>query len=141
MVNTSTIGKRKYFDFKRHALKLIFYDFQYFSFEGGFQCDIRTPTPQPILSPNQEDDSDRVTLLYKKMTDERLIIKTHDFEDLKIVCPQRAVNKIHGLFPCKNNIRYYIMLNTDTKYKNRKILLRSPLQVNCINSLFIRMYN
>lgn len=90
-----------------------------------------------MFSPTLSFPLDPVSQLYRKITDERLRIKVKDFNDLTIMCPQRAVNKLHILQPSKNNTRYHIILNTDSKYKNRKIQLRSPLQVIKLFDIFI----
>lgn len=63
---------------------------------------------------------------------------------LQILCPQRSVSKLHVLHPSKNSTRYYIAVERTSKYNNKKIVVRSPLQVrtyvHASKSNFIYLY-
>lgn len=63
---------------------------------------------------------------------------------LQILCPQRSVSKLHVLHPSKNSTRYYIAVERTSKYNNKKIVVRSPLQVRTYmpqnQTLFIYIY-
>lgn len=96
-------------------------------FEGGFTS--------PPTCPNVD-----TTSLLQKLTDQRLIIKMTDFDQLTVVCPQRAVNKLHVLHPCRNNTRYYIVIETSISDCSRKIVVRSPLQIRNETSYALELY-
>ena len=61
------------------------------------------------------------------------------FDKLQVVVPQRLVSKLHMLHPMKNSTRYHIAVNVDTHMCHRKILVRSPLEVNR-EDITIRLY-
>nr|XP_026488707.1 vacuolar protein sorting-associated protein 13A-like isoform X1 [Vanessa tameamea] len=94
-------------------------------FEGGFPatCSLSGAERQSPGAPPAAD------VLLRRLTDQTLSIRLHDFDQLNIVCPQRSVSKLHVLHPSKNGTRYYIVIERSTKYNNKKIVVRSPLQV------------
>ncbi|KAG8227036.1 hypothetical protein J437_LFUL013823 [Ladona fulva] len=101
-------------------------DVDFESFEGGFS---NTGTvgnlPSPVMNPSEES----VTKLYKKVTEERLMIEIEGFEKLQILVPQRACRKLHVLQPALNGNRYYVVASVDIQHGRRRITVRSPLQI------------
>ncbi|CAK1541918.1 unnamed protein product [Leptosia nina] len=93
-------------------------------FEGGFGCDVADGAEHssPGAPPSAE-------ALHRRLTDNTLHIQLEDFDPITILCPQRAVSKLHVLHPSRNGTRYYIAVERTTKYNNKKIVVRSPLQV------------
>ncbi|XP_021923386.1 vacuolar protein sorting-associated protein 13A-like isoform X4 [Zootermopsis nevadensis] len=111
------------------------------SFEGGFNTQSSEGTTgQELFSPLLRFPGESVTKLYKKVTDERLIIDVEGFDRLQVVAPQRLVSKLHMLHPMKNNTRYYAVVSVDTHHFHRKILVRSPLQVKNETSYAMGLY-
>ncbi|XP_034828930.1 intermembrane lipid transfer protein VPS13A-like isoform X1 [Maniola hyperantus] len=94
-------------------------------FEGGFPASA-APAGTERESPGAPPAAAE---LLRKLTDQTLSIRLHDFDYLNIMCPQRSVSKLHVLHPSKNGIRYYIVVERNSKYNNKKIIVRSPLQV------------
>ncbi|XP_047508917.1 vacuolar protein sorting-associated protein 13A-like isoform X2 [Pieris napi] len=93
-------------------------------FEGGFGYSAVGGASH--TSPGAPPTADS---LHRRLTDNTLHIKLQDFDNLTILCPQRAVSKLHVLHPSKNGTRYYIAVERTSKFNNKKIVVRSPLQV------------
>ncbi|KAJ4427693.1 hypothetical protein ANN_25342, partial [Periplaneta americana] len=111
------------------------------SFEGGFNIQSSEEAKgQEIFSPILRFPGESVTKLYKKVTDERLIIEVEGFDKLQVVAPQRMVSKLHMLHPMKNSMRYYAVVNVDVHHCHRKITIRSPLQVKNETSYAMGLY-
>ncbi|XP_041980096.1 vacuolar protein sorting-associated protein 13A-like isoform X3 [Aricia agestis] len=94
-------------------------------FEGGFPVSA-APGCAPHTSPGAPPTAQE---LLRRLTDLTLSIRLHDFDQLTILCPQRSVSKLHVLHPSKNNTRYYIVVDRKSKFNNKRIIVRSPLQV------------
>ncbi|CAH0720243.1 unnamed protein product, partial [Brenthis ino] len=94
-------------------------------FEGGFPatCSLSGAERESPGAPPP------AAKLLRRITDQTLSIRMHDFDHLNILCPQRSVSKLHVLHPSKNNTRYYVVVERTSKYNNKKIVVRSPLQV------------
>ncbi|XP_072932453.1 intermembrane lipid transfer protein VPS13A-like [Epargyreus clarus] len=94
-------------------------------FEGGFSENAETAT-ETRTSPGVPAGA---AALRARLTDLTLAVRLHDLDQLTILCPQRSVSKLHVLHPSKNGTRYYIVVERTSKYNNKKIVVRSPLQV------------
>lgn len=111
------------------------------SFEGGFNThSSEGTTGQDLFSPLLRFPGESVTKLYKKVTDERLLIEVEGFDRLQVVVPQRLVSKLHMLHPMKNSTRYHVAVNVDIHMCHRKILVRSPLEVKNETSYAMGLY-
>ncbi|GFG28735.1 hypothetical protein Cfor_06015 [Coptotermes formosanus] len=111
------------------------------SFEGGFNThSSEGTTGQELFSPVLRFPGESVTKLYKKVTDERLLIEVEGFDKLQVVVPQRLVSKLHMLHPMKNSTRYYVVASVDVRMCHRKISVRSPLQVKNETSYAMGLY-
>ncbi|KAM3960055.1 LOW QUALITY PROTEIN: intermembrane lipid transfer protein VPS13A [Aphomia sociella] len=107
------------------------------SFEGGFPAGGMSPAPPPQYSPEAPPPPKD---LRTKLTDLTLSIRLHDLDHLTILCPQRNVSKLHVLHPSKNSTRYYIVVERSSKYNNRKIVVRSPLQLRNETSYALELF-
>ncbi|XP_047103973.1 vacuolar protein sorting-associated protein 13A-like [Schistocerca piceifrons] len=111
------------------------------SFEGGFsyrQSD--SGSEQILLSPVLQFPPESVTNIYKKITEEHLVIDVEGFEKLHILAPKRDSVKLHMLQPIKNNTRYYIIVCVDVHQRHRKVTVRSPLQIKNETSYAMGLY-
>ncbi|XP_075975072.1 intermembrane lipid transfer protein VPS13A-like isoform X2 [Anticarsia gemmatalis] len=106
-------------------------------FEGGFaagppyQQAACAWSPAPPAAPSA---------LRTALTDMTLTVRLHDLDHLTILCPQRSVSKMHVLHPSKNSTRYYIVVERTSKYNNKKIVVRSPLQVRNETSYALELF-
>ncbi|XP_059052964.1 intermembrane lipid transfer protein VPS13A-like [Achroia grisella] len=107
------------------------------SFEGGFPAGAMSPIPPPEYSPEAPPPPKD---LRTKVTDLTLSIRLHDLDHLTILCPQRNVSKLHVLHPSKNSTRYYIVVERTSKYNNKKIVVRSPLQLRNETSYALELF-
>ncbi|KAL4704779.1 hypothetical protein ACJJTC_008695, partial [Scirpophaga incertulas] len=94
-------------------------------FEGGFGAAEMSASPG---DPGAAGPAAPGSLL-RRLTALTLSIRLHDFDPLTIVCPQRNVSKLHALHPSKNNTRYYVVVERTTTYNQKRIVVRSPLQI------------
>ncbi|XP_026749061.2 intermembrane lipid transfer protein VPS13A-like isoform X2 [Galleria mellonella] len=106
-------------------------------FEGGFPAGGMSPAPPPEYSPEAPPPPKD---LRTKLTDLTLNIRLHDLDHLTILCPQRNVSKLHVLHPSKNSTRYYIVVERTSKYNNKKIVVRSPLQLRNETSYALELF-
>ncbi|XP_046398302.1 vacuolar protein sorting-associated protein 13C-like isoform X1 [Ischnura elegans] len=101
-------------------------DVDFESFEGGFSSSGGVNNlPSPVMNPTEET----VTKLYKKVTEERLVVEMEGFEKLQILLPQRAASKLHVLQPALNGTRYYVVASVELLHSRRRIMVRSALQI------------
>ncbi|GBP39681.1 Vacuolar protein sorting-associated protein 13A [Eumeta japonica] len=106
-------------------------------FEGGFAAtgEVQTETgansapDTPLRSPTLSWPADRADTLYRKLTDQRLVVKLHDLEELTVPCPQRNWRRLYALRPTRAAVRYYVVVERISRYEDRRIVVRSPLQI------------
>ncbi|XP_068086254.1 intermembrane lipid transfer protein VPS13A [Anabrus simplex] len=117
------------------------FDIDLESFEGGFSASKgEDPAGQDMFSPVLQFPKESITDLYKRMTDERLLIEMEGFDPLKLLAPQRAVSKLHILHPSRNNTRYHVVVSVDIHHGRTSIAVRSPLQIKNETSYAMGLY-
>ncbi|XP_014604811.1 PREDICTED: vacuolar protein sorting-associated protein 13C-like [Polistes canadensis] len=79
--------------------------------------------------------------LYKMITGEVLHIIIEGFKDISIYCPKRQGCKFIPLRPVKQNVEYYLIVDTTIdKNLQRTISIRSPLQIRNETSYALALY-
>nr|XP_049703427.1 intermembrane lipid transfer protein VPS13A isoform X1 [Helicoverpa armigera] len=106
-------------------------------FEGGFPGGAVTGPAACAWSPAPPPPP---PALRTRLTDLTLTVRLHDLDHLTILCPQRSVSKLHVLHPSKNSTRYYIAVERTSKYNNKKIIVRSPLQIRNETSYALELF-
>ncbi|CAB3254271.1 unnamed protein product [Arctia plantaginis] len=106
-------------------------------FEGGFAGGSPYAPPPSAWSPAPPTQP---SVLHTKLTDMTLTVRLHDLDNLTILCPQRSASKMHVLHPSKNSTRYYIVVERTSKYNNKKIVVRSPLQIRNETSYALELF-